>query len=107
MAAFVLLPLFVLITRRVGRIRRELAASTQISLADISSLVEESLSVSGVLLAEDHEPDQQLATRFRGRSDGWPNLQLRQRMAEPLGDGVNPGRLSRSSRRSSTAWPST
>ena len=80
-AAFVLLPLFVLITRRVGRIRRELAASTQISLADISSLVEESLSVSGVLLAKTMGQTGELATRFRGESERLADLQLRQRMA--------------------------
>ncbi|HEX5261096.1 MAG TPA: ABC transporter ATP-binding protein [Gaiellales bacterium] len=80
-AAFVLLPLFVLITRRVGRIRRELAASTQISLADISSLVEESLSVSGVLLAKTMGQTGELARRFRGESERLADLQLRQRMA--------------------------
>jgi len=80
-AAFILLPVFVLITRRVGRIRRELAASTQISLADISSLVEESLSVSGVLLAKTMGQTGELAERFRGESERLADLQLRQRMA--------------------------
>ena len=40
-------PLFVLLTRRVGDERRKIATSTQETLADISSLVQESLSVSG------------------------------------------------------------
>ena len=52
-AAFALLPVFVLITRRIGRLRRALAATTQSSLADISSLVEDSLSVVGSAAGKD------------------------------------------------------
>src|SRR5207237_6386432 len=48
--AFALIPVFVLLTRRVGNERRKIAKSTQETLADISSLVQESLSVSAVLL---------------------------------------------------------
>src|SRR5206468_12679230 len=46
--ALVLLPLFILLTRRVGKERQKIAKSTQETLADISSLVQESLSVSGI-----------------------------------------------------------
>jgi ATP-binding cassette, subfamily B, bacterial len=80
-AAFALLPVFVLITRRVGRIRRALAATTQGSLADISTLVEESLSVSGVLLAKTMGQTGDLAERFQSESARLADLQLRQRMA--------------------------
>jgi ATP-binding cassette, subfamily B, bacterial len=80
-AAFALLPVFVLITRRVGRIRRTLAATTQVSLADISTLVEESLSVSGVLLAKTMGQTGELAERFHHESARLADLQLRQRMA--------------------------
>src|SRR5207237_10708846 len=48
--AFALIPLFALLTRRVGNERRRIAKTTQETLADISSLVQESLSVSGILL---------------------------------------------------------
>src|SRR5438067_8375174 len=48
--AFALIPFFVLLTRRVGNERRRIAKTTQETLADISSLVQESLSVSGILL---------------------------------------------------------
>ena len=50
--AFALIPLFALLTRRVGAERRRIAKTTQESLADISSLVQESLSVSGILLGK-------------------------------------------------------
>src|SRR5436309_8529421 len=46
--AFALIPLFAFLTRRVGQERRRIAKTTQETLADISSLVQESLSVSGI-----------------------------------------------------------
>src|SRR6266516_589130 len=49
--AFALIPLFVLLTRRVGNERRRIAKTTQETLADISSLVQESLSVSAIMPA--------------------------------------------------------
>ena len=50
--AFALIPFFVLLTRRVGNERRKIAKTTQETLADISSLVQESLSVTGILLGK-------------------------------------------------------
>ena len=47
-----LVPLFVLLTRRVGRERRTITTEQQGRLADISSLVAESLSVSGIMLGK-------------------------------------------------------
>src|SRR5438067_8749388 len=47
--AFALIPLFAVLTRRVGNERRRIAKTTQESLADISSIVQESLSVIGIL----------------------------------------------------------
>jgi ATP-binding cassette subfamily B protein len=80
-AAFALLPLFVLITRRVGRLRRALQTTTQMSMADITSLVEESLSVSGVLLAKTMGRTGELSNRFKTESSRLADLELRQRMA--------------------------
>ncbi len=80
-AAFGLLPVFVLITRRVGRLRRALQTTTQMSMADITSLVEESLSVSGVLLAKTMGRTGELSNRFKTESSRLADLELRQRMA--------------------------
>jgi ATP-binding cassette, subfamily B, bacterial len=79
--AFALIPLFVLLTRRVGEQRRRIAKSTQETLADISSLVQESLSVSGVLLGKTMGRTDELADRFEGESQNLANLEVRQRMA--------------------------
>ncbi|HET6770325.1 MAG TPA: ABC transporter transmembrane domain-containing protein, partial [Actinomycetota bacterium] len=43
------LPFFFWLTYKVGRARREVAASTQKSLADLSTITQETLSVSGIL----------------------------------------------------------
>jgi ABC-type multidrug transport system fused ATPase/permease subunit len=81
LASFAILPLFVWMTRRVGRVRKALAATMQGSLADISTLVEESLSVSGVLLAKTMGQTGDLTQRFSDESRRLADLELRQRMA--------------------------
>jgi ATP-binding cassette, subfamily B, bacterial len=81
LASFAILPLFVWMTRRVGRVRKAIAATMQGSLADISTLVEESLSVSGVLLAKTMGQTGELTGRFTEESRRLADLELRQRMA--------------------------
>ncbi len=79
--AFALIPLFVFLTRRVGNERREIAKTTQETLADISSLVQESLSVSGILLGKTMGRTKELADRFEVDSLRLADLEVRQRMA--------------------------
>ncbi|MGZ4315248.1 MAG: ABC transporter ATP-binding protein [Gaiellaceae bacterium] len=79
--AFALIPVFALLTRRVGNERRRIAKTTQESLADISSIVQESLSVSGILLGKTMGRSDELADRFEGESLRLADLEVRQRMA--------------------------
>jgi ATP-binding cassette, subfamily B, bacterial len=79
--AFALIPFFVLLTRRVGNERRRIAKTTQETLADISSLVQESLSVSGILLGKTMGRGNELADRFEADSLRLADLEVRQRMA--------------------------
>jgi ATP-binding cassette subfamily B protein len=79
--AFALIPLFALLTRRVGNERRRIAKTTQETLADISSLVQESLSVSGILLGKTMGRGNELADRFETDSRRLADLEVRQRMA--------------------------
>jgi ATP-binding cassette subfamily B protein len=79
--AFALIPLFALLTRRVGNERRRIAKTTQETLADISSLVQESLSVSGILLGKTMGRGAALADRFEADSLRLADLEVRQRMA--------------------------
>jgi ATP-binding cassette, subfamily B, bacterial len=75
-----LLPLFVWMTRRVGAARRKVASVRQESMADISSLVQESLSVSGILLGKTMGRTTELAERFEGESARLADLEVRSRM---------------------------
>jgi ATP-binding cassette subfamily B protein len=79
--AFALIPFFVLLTRRVGNERRRIAKTTQETLADISSVVQESLSVSGILLGKTMGRGDDLADRFETDSRKLADLEVRQRMA--------------------------
>ena len=76
-----LIPLFVLLTRRVGNVRRRITTDRQRTMADISTLVEESLSVSGMLLGKTMGRTGELADRFEGESDRLANLEVRRVMA--------------------------
>jgi len=78
--ALALLPLFVWLTKRVGDQRRKVAKVRQESMADISSLVQESLSVSGILLGKTMGRTGELAGRFRTESERLADLEVRARM---------------------------
>ena len=75
-----LLPVFLYITYRVGKIRREISRSTQRSLADMSALTQETLSVSGVLLTKAFGRQAQSSARFRRENQSLADLELRQQM---------------------------
>ncbi|HUA74116.1 MAG TPA: ABC transporter ATP-binding protein [Solirubrobacteraceae bacterium] len=83
LAAFslVLLPFFVWLTRRVGEERRRIQSVRQSRLADMSTLVEESLSVSGILLGKTMGRAPELVRRFSGESGELADLEVRARMA--------------------------
>ena len=76
-----LLPLFVGISRKVGNQRKAITTVKQGAMADISSLVQESLSVSGVLLGKTMGRSAELADRFEGESLRLADLEVRSRMA--------------------------
>ncbi len=73
-------PLFVYLTWRVGRIRRRISASTQESLAELSAMTEETLSVSGVLLAKVFDRQRDAVDRYRAENRRLAGLQVRQQM---------------------------
>jgi len=83
LAAFslILLPFFVWLTRRVGEERRRIQSVRQGRLADMSTLVEESLSVSGILLGKTMGRSSELVKRFSDESGELADLEVRARMA--------------------------
>jgi ATP-binding cassette, subfamily B, bacterial len=78
--ALALLPLFVWLTKRVGAQRKKVVAERQASLADVSSIVQESLSVSGILLGKTMGRTDDLAERFSKESENLAALEVRSRM---------------------------
>jgi ATP-binding cassette subfamily B protein len=76
-----LLPFFVWLTRRVGNERRRIQSVRQGRLADMSTLVEESLSVSGILLGKTMGRSHELVSRFSNESSELADLEVRARMA--------------------------
>jgi ATP-binding cassette subfamily B protein len=79
--SLVFVPLFVYLTRRVGKVRRKITMEQQRRLADMSALVAESLSVSGIMLGKTMGRGSDLAGRFTGESKGIADLEVRSRMA--------------------------
>jgi ATP-binding cassette subfamily B protein len=75
-----LMPFFMYLTYRVGKIRRRLAGMTQASLADMSAITEETVSVSGMLLTKTFGQQEQTVGRFRDASARLARLQIRQSM---------------------------
>jgi ATP-binding cassette subfamily B protein len=75
-----LTPFFMYLTFRVGKIRREVSGETQRSLAEITALTEETLSVSGMLLSKTFGQQDNAVARFRGLNRTLAGLQIRQAM---------------------------
>jgi ATP-binding cassette subfamily B protein len=79
--SFVLLPGTVWINRRVGAMRRRITTERQRRLAVMTSQVQESLSVSGVLLGRSMGRSPELTERFAGDASGLAELEVRSQMA--------------------------
>jgi ATP-binding cassette subfamily B protein len=79
--SLVFVPPSVYMTRRVGQIRRRITSEQQRQLANMSALVAESLSVSGIMLGKTMGRGADLADRFTGESKDIADLEVRSRMA--------------------------
>jgi ATP-binding cassette subfamily B protein len=75
-----LLPFFMYLTFRVGKVNREVRGETQKSLAEMSAATEETLSVSGMLLSKTFGQQQAAITRFSKLNRQLATLQVRQAM---------------------------
>ena len=73
-------PAFFWLTKTVGQRRRRVSRATQESLAAMSALSEETLSVSGVLLAKVFGNQERDIGRYRQENQRLSDLQVRQQM---------------------------
>src|ERR1700733_8730546 len=71
-------PVFVLFSRRVGRARRTARRDAQASLAAMGSITQETLSVSGILLAKVFGRQEHEVGRYRAENANQASLQIRQ-----------------------------
>lgn len=76
-----MLPVFVWISRKVGEERKRITAERQRKLAKIASMVQESLSISGILLGRTMGRSTELTERFGRASDELAELGVRTSMA--------------------------
>ncbi|MGF0166803.1 ABC transporter ATP-binding protein/permease [Streptomyces albidoflavus] len=79
--SLLLLPVFVWISRRVGRERKRIATDRQKQMAAMAATVTESLSVSGILLGRTMGRGDSLTRTFRDESDRLVDLEVRSSMA--------------------------
>jgi len=80
LVSLVLVPIFVLISRKVGGMRRQIATVRQERMADLSSQVSESLSVSGILLTKTMGRSNALGDKFADTSADLADLEVRSSM---------------------------
>jgi ATP-binding cassette subfamily B protein len=80
-ASLVMMPLFVWVSRRVGTERRRITRDRQRQLATLSSIVQESLSVSGILLGHTMGRSASLSGSFAAESGKLSDLEVSSNMA--------------------------
>ncbi|WP_442922523.1 ABC transporter ATP-binding protein [Microbacterium sp. Root53] len=79
--AVVLMPILVLVQRRVGQIRARIAAQTQQSLSELTAITQETLSVSGILLSKSFNRQRTESARYAEENANQIRLQVRQAMS--------------------------
>ena len=75
-----LMPIFLFITYKVGNVRRTTSKATQQSLASLTAMMQETLSVSGILLIKTFARQQYAEKRFQDENQKLTNLEVRQQM---------------------------
>ncbi|WP_189826408.1 ABC transporter ATP-binding protein [Streptomyces finlayi] len=79
--SLLLLPVFVWISRKVGRERKKITTKRQKQMAAMSATVTESLSVSGILLGRTMGRSDSLTKNFAEESERLVDLEIRSNMA--------------------------
>ncbi|MDT0156657.1 ABC transporter ATP-binding protein [Microbacterium sp. ARD32] len=79
--AVVLMPLLVLVQRRVGQVRARIAGQTQESLSELTAITQETLSVSGILLSKSFNRQRTESARYQQENRNQVRLQVRQAMS--------------------------
>ena len=81
LVAVILMPILVIAQRRVGQVRARIATKTQESLSDMTAITQETLSVSGILLAKSFNQQRTEVGRYSDENENQVGLQVRQQMS--------------------------
>ncbi|WP_425842232.1 ABC transporter ATP-binding protein [Microbacterium sp. PA5] len=79
--AVVLMPVLVIVQRRVGQVRARIAGQTQESLSELTSITQETLSVSGILLSKAFNRQRSESARYQEENRNQVQLQVRRAMS--------------------------
>lgn len=79
--AVVMMPVLILVQRRVGQVRARIAGQTQESLSELSAITQETLSVSGILLSKSFNRQRTESDRYAAENRTQIGLQVRQAMS--------------------------
>ncbi len=79
--AVVLMPFLILVQRRVGQLRARIAGETQESLSELTSITQETLSVSGMLLSKSFNRQRTESERYQAENRNQVVLQVRRAMS--------------------------
>ena len=79
--AVILLPLMIFLQKRIGRVRARIAAATQHSLSEMSSMTQEALGVSGILLAKSFGRQASEVSRYERENENQIGLQVKLSMS--------------------------
>jgi ATP-binding cassette, subfamily B, bacterial len=77
----VILPLFVIPTRKVGKVRWKLASQTQNKLAELNNIVYETLSISGTMLVKLFTSEKYQLEKFKDINKDATKLQIKESLA--------------------------
>ena len=75
-----ILPFFMILSKKVGQVRREVSGRTQESLADLTAHMQETLSVSGILLSKAFGRQAYEIERFRQENQRLSRLEIKRTM---------------------------
>ncbi|MGY1550863.1 ABC transporter ATP-binding protein [Microbacterium sp. A588] len=79
--AVVLMPFLIIVQRRVGQVRARIAGETQESLSELTSITQETLSVSGMLLSKSFNRQRAESQRYQDENRNQVKLQVRRAMS--------------------------
>jgi ATP-binding cassette subfamily B protein len=80
LVSLALLPIFVWITTKVGNVRRIVSRETQQSMASLTAMMQETLSVSGILLMKTFGRQKYAQRLFERENQHLTDLEIRQQM---------------------------